>query len=207
MTLNEQFKKNGFVVLENVLLGETLEILSIDFKMMRDTTKYLSGLSDDEFKIEYSDTQVPKSFNHYSAYCFESLLVYLKPKMEEIIGKELYATYCYARIMQAGASMAKHRDRPSCQYSATLCIQDDKTHPYPIYIENYEGEVSCVTLEPGSMLVYHGTQLNHWRQEFFGSEHIQTFLHYVDANGPYKNYKYDKRPILGLSSDYKGVNT
>ena len=46
MTLNEQFKKNGFVVLENVLLGETLEILSIDFKMMRDTTKYLSGLSD-----------------------------------------------------------------------------------------------------------------------------------------------------------------
>lgn len=46
MTLNEQFKKNGFVVLENVLLGETLEISPIDFKMMRDTTKYLSGLSD-----------------------------------------------------------------------------------------------------------------------------------------------------------------
>ena len=54
MTLNEQFKKNGFVVLENVLLGETLEISPIDFKMMRDTTKYLSGLSDDEFKVEYT---------------------------------------------------------------------------------------------------------------------------------------------------------
>lgn len=47
------FKKNGFVVLENVLLGETLEISPIDFKMMRDTTKYLSGLSDDA-KIEYT---------------------------------------------------------------------------------------------------------------------------------------------------------
>jgi len=35
MTLNEQFKKNGFVVLQNVLLRETLEILSIDFKMMQ----------------------------------------------------------------------------------------------------------------------------------------------------------------------------
>ena len=80
----------------------------------------------------------------------------------------------------------------------TLCIQDDKKNPYPIFIENYEGVASSIVLEPGDMIVYHGTQLNHWREEWFGNEHIQTFFHYVDANGPYKDYKYDKRPMLGL---------
>ena len=51
------------------------------------------------------------------------------------------------------------------------------------------------------MIVYNGTELNHWREEFQGKEHTQAFLHYVDANGEYKDFKYDKRPMLGLPSD------
>ena len=100
--------------------------------------------------------------------------------------------------MGSGASMAKHKDRPACQFSATICIQDDIENPYPLCIENYSGHVSSIVLNPGSMIVYHGTQLNHWREEWYGTDHIQTFLHYVDENGPYKDYKYDKRPMLGL---------
>jgi hypothetical protein len=49
------------------------------------------------------------------------------------------------------------------------------------------------------MLVYNGTELNHWREEYQGSEQMQCFLHFVDANGPYADYKYDNRPMVGLS--------
>jgi PKHD-type hydroxylase len=31
----------------------------------------------------------------------------------------------------------------------------------------------------------------HWRKPFKGNEYIQVFLHYVDADGPYKDHVYD----------------
>lgn len=96
--------------------------------------------------------------------------------------------------------MPRHRDRPSCQYSVTICIQKDKTS-WPIYIENYQGKEHCIDLEPGDMLIYHGDQLTHWREEYKEQKHIQAFLHYVDAHGQYKDYLYDKRPLLGVSPD------
>ena len=37
--------------------------------------------------------------------------------------------------------------------------------------------------------------MNHWREPF---TYLQSFLHYVNANGPYKDFLYDKRPYLGM---------
>jgi hypothetical protein len=130
-------------------------------------------------------------------------MVEMQPAMEVVIGKKLHPCYTYARIMYAGADMKVHKDRPSCQFSTTACIDYDVKDPYPIYIKNYAGKTSAVTLAPGDMLVYHGTDLEHWREEYTGREHIQAFLHYVDARGKYKDYKYDHRPMLGLSADTK----
>jgi len=130
-------------------------------------------------------------------------MVEMQPAMEIVIGKKLHPCYTYARIMYAGADMKVHKDRPSCQFSTTACIDYDVKDPYPIYIKNYAGKTSAVTLAPGDMLVYHGTDLEHWREEYTGREHIQAFLHYVDARGKYKDYKFDHRPMLGLSADTK----
>lgn len=126
-------------------------------------------------------------------------MLVLQKTVEETIGKSLYPCYTYARIMGNGAKMAKHKDRPSCQYSVTICIEEDDKIQYPIFMENYNGVASEVVLHAGDMLVYHGTELNHWRKKFKGTQHIQEFLHYVDANGSYKDHKYDKRILLGTS--------
>ena len=37
----------------------------------------------------------------------------------------------------------------------------------------------------------------HWREPYHGSEHRQVFLNYVDVDGEYTNWKYDKRECLG----------
>lgn len=198
MTNNELFEKNGFVVLRKVLNSQTTELLATEFKLIKNAEQILSGLNEQDFLKHKSDTQVPNSYSKYGAFCFESLSLILKPILENVIGKELYPTYSYARIMGTGAIMERHKDRPSCQFSTTICLQEDTKIPYPLFIENYDKEVSSIILHAGDMIIYHGTQLDHWRQEFFGTEHIQTFLHYVDVNGPYKNYKYDKRLMLGL---------
>ena len=45
-----------------------------------------------------------------------------------------------------------------------------------------------VILNKGDAIIYNGCKLEHWREPFDGDYHIQTFLHYVDKKGEYKNF-------------------
>lgn len=200
--MSYKFEKNGFVIVKGAVQEQTLKLLQCNFRMIRDCDLYNYDCSLKESK-KLGDGQVKNSFGWYSAYCFESLMLVLQATVENAVSKSLFPSYTYARIMYSGADMKKHKDRPSCQYSTTICIDEDIEYPYPIFIENYEGKVSEVVLSPGDMLVYNGTELNHWRESYKGKEHIQAFLHYVDANGEYKDFKFDKRTMLGLSLDTK----
>ena len=59
---------------------------------------------------------------------------------------------------------------------------------------------NSVALNPGDMVAYRGCELDHHRDKFEYPEdawHVQGFFHYVDANGPYASFKYDKRNIIG----------
>ena len=55
-----------------------------------------------------------------------------------------------------------------------------------------------ILLNPGDIAIYKGCDVEHWREPYEGHQQIQLFLHYVDANGIYKDYKFDKRPMLGI---------
>jgi len=65
----------------------------------------------------------------------------------------------------------------------------------------------AVSLKPGDMLFYKGSELEHWRKPFKGNSCCQVFLHYNNVNGNFKNkYKYDGRPMLGLPAYIKIKN-
>ena len=51
---------------------------------------------------------------------------------------------------------------------------------------------------PGDAVIYLGRQIKHGRKKFTGDYYAQCFLHYVDKNGPYKDFLLDKRHILGF---------
>ena len=56
-------------------------------------------------------------------------------------------------------------------------------------------------LNPGDAVVYKGCEVTHWRRKLpKGHINVQFMLHYVDKNGPYAEYKFDKREALGLDS-------
>lgn len=200
--LHKDFVTNGYAVARGIIEPQTCRVLAEQFRMHRRCSYFYRNAPLEHVRA-FEDGQVPYSFPHYGFYAFEALMVEMQPAMEIVIGKKLHPCYTYARIMYAGADMKVHTDRPSCQFSTTACIDYDVKDPYPIYIKNYAGKTSAVTLAPGDMLVYHGTDLEHWREEYTGREHIQAFLHYVDARGKYKDYKFDHRPMLGLSADTK----
>jgi hypothetical protein len=193
----EHFKKHGFVVLKNKLQSQTIKLLKDQFKMMEQSTYQLNGI-DLTNKHRFSDQLVNSSFSFYNAHCFEVLMMLLKEDVEKIVDKQLYPTYSYARIMYPGASMPKHTDRESCEYSVSICVSEDIENPYPLWIEDYSGQAYDVHLSAGNMVVYKGRELQHWRDDYKGKEHIQAFMHYVDVDGPYADWKFDKRAQLGL---------
>ena len=195
------FKENGFEVVRNVIEPQLLEHLKTEFEMIRYVSFFIS-----EKKNQYSfgDDQSPNSFSIYSAICFESLSIILNNKMNEVTDLKLFPTYTYARIYYDGATLKPHTDRPSCEYSTTICI--DSTDLWNFYIKGKDDETKILKLNPGDMCVYSGCELEHWREPYKGTQQIQCFLHYVNSNGPYKDYKFDKRPMMGIESTLEKLN-
>jgi hypothetical protein len=136
------------------------------------------------------DKLVPKSFSAYALPETEELLMLLTDTIGTMIGKELYPTYSYCRIYYTGATMPAHTDRSACEISMSLCISGE---PWPLWFKDY----GPVTLEPGNAVLYPGPLVEHWREEYKGAGCTQVFLHWVDANGPFADWKYDRRPSIG----------
>jgi hypothetical protein len=144
---------------------------------------------------------VEGSHGRYADPLMESLLMQLRPLVEDVTGLTLWPTSSFYRLYEPGQELLKHVDRPSCEISLTMNLgfgynTDDKDYRWNIWMDGKEFETN-----PGDMVVYRGCEVEHWREKFDapeGSWHAQAFLHYVDANGPYSFCKYDARPQLGF---------
>lgn len=138
------------------------------------------------------------------------LLTRLQKEIEKIINIKLIPTYNYSRKYFRNSVLYAHRDRPSCEISATICIDQDTDNkkPWPIWLKNdknyanqtYAGayEISqkldedirkqsgCkkISMEPGDVLIYQGINVLHWRDQLEGNFSKNVFIHYVNKNGP-----------------------
>jgi len=199
-----KFETHGFVFLESILEKKYCDILTEELRKavsQGQTTK---------------DPQCPLSEAIYGLPAFDRLLEELTPLFEAASGKKLFPSYTYARLYLPGEELKFHSDRPSCEISATLTLNFDGD-VWPIYIgefcdENdpqgkkfkdkeketsYTKNIAKVEMQPGDALFYKGVEKPHWREPYTqGKWQAQVFLHYVDANGEFADFKYDKRPCL-----------
>lgn len=139
------------------------------------------------------DSQVPISKSFYTVPYLEVLLPIIKPKLENVWNKTLIPTYVYSRILYPGAILEPHTDRPSCEYSVTVTLGHNYTEDfqYPIYMEGTPIEIPV-----GCGATYKGCEVEHWREPLTGTPNnfwIQAFFHYVDVNGPYAEWAWDKK--------------
>jgi len=130
---------------------------------------------------------------YYGDPIMESLLVNKINLMEKETGLKLSPTYAFWRMYTMFADLKKHKDRGPCEISVTVMIGSDGTK-WPIFMEGNE-----IELKPGDAVIYSGCELEHWREEFKGDWHSQVFLHYVDADGPYKDCVMDGRSLFGTT--------
>ena len=170
---------------ENVISTELCNFLSTQYEMMRDNLV--------NYAHAFQDPMGPGNFSWYAPLQFETLLEYLRPTIEKCTELNLHPTYSYARIYTNGAEMKKHTDRRSSEIAVTCCLKRDID--WPIYFE-IDGEEYPINMNVGDICIYRGMEVPHWRNTYSGNNQVQAFLMYVDADGPYKYFKYDTRPRL-----------
>ena len=129
----------------------------------------------------------------------EALLELLLPRVEAESGMRLLPTYSYLRIYKRGDVLRRHTDRPACETSVSLNLGCEAPRPWPIWLEGRAG-AQAFDLMPGDALLYRGIDLPHWREAFDGDRMAQVFLHYVDRDGPHRDWAYDKRARLAVSA-------
>ena len=182
--MTNDFDKYGYVHIKDFLHEQNC----------RDLTNILHQLVN-EGKTN-SDSQCPLSQSIYGNETFDKLLIDLLPHFEKHCGKSLIPTYSYARLYKPGEELKKHTDRPACEISATVTLGFDG-NVWSIYMAGNK-----VDMQVGDAVLYRGMDIEHWREPYTeGQWQAQVFLHYVDANGPYKNEQFDKRSTLGLPKD------
>jgi predicted 2-oxoglutarate/Fe(II)-dependent dioxygenase YbiX len=149
------------------------------------------------------DGQCPLSEAIHGAMAFDKLLVDLLPHFEAASGRKLYPTYSYARLYAPGDELVNHTDRESCEISATITLGFDGD-VWPIYMGDGidKSNASEILMDVGDAVLYQGMAKHHWREKYTeGQWQAQVFLHYVDANGKYADWKFDKRPGLNLPKE------
>ncbi len=89
----------------------------------------------------------------------------LQPAHEEWSGRTLSESACYGiRVYQRGCYLFNHVDRTETHVvSSTICVDHRLDKPWPLHIEDLEGEPHQVDMEPGDFLFYEGALLRHGR--------------------------------------------
>jgi hypothetical protein len=175
-----EFETEGYVILRSVVDRATAKFLNDYVVHWAASGKGVS------------DRQVPAASSAYGAPLMEKLLVKLVPAVEAASGRNVYPTYSYFRVYTKGDALAKHKDRPACEISLSLCLGYRAPAPWPLFVEGSSG-VCAAELNVGDAVLYKGMKCLHWREPFEGEVAAQVFLHYVDQNGPHAEWKFDKR--------------
>lgn len=184
------FKENGYYIIRNFLDKDFVEFINQYF-----FTRIKAGQS------FLGDEQAPNSYAFYGDPLMDTILGESVEKLSEIAGYSLLPTYTYTRLYGKGDELLFHRDRDSCQLSATLSLGIPSGEQInPIYFSRNEDRSGAIEikLSPGDLCLYYGCDLYHWRPPFTQKWYLQSFLHYVDADGEYKDNIYDGRFYLGM---------
>ena len=203
------FKNNSYVVVKNVIDKNLTDLLYLYVKNSAFRCNFMeNNYGENNYnKAVYGSFDDKQSLGDYSKYgdmLFDTLADGLKNNIESILDLKLLTTYSYHRLYTTNSELEIHKDRESCEISATLCLGfnvenvNEKEYVWPFFVQDKDANKVSVNLNPGDLILYRGDKLFHWREPFLGKNHAQVFLHYNVDTEENKIRQYDERPFLGL---------
>jgi hypothetical protein len=143
----------------------------------------------DVFEISNVDDKAIQALYHEETEFNLQMSKLLQPMHEAWSGMKLTESACYGfRVYQRGTYLHKHVDVTATHIiSSTICVDHHLASPWPLYIEDIEGNGHLVNLEPGEFVFYEGAKLIHGRPyPLEGDYYAGMFVHYRPL-GPVEN--------------------
>jgi hypothetical protein len=214
------FKNNGYLKLEKVIDNDMclffyeytkLEAQRLNYLELNNANRELSDAEKGVFG-KFDDPQAIGDFSKYGDLTFDTLMILLQEKIEKNVGLKLHSNYSYHRLYTRDTELKRHKDRPSCEISTTLCLGLDRSNisydespewNWPMYVKGKNNNEIPIGMNPGDMIIYRGCDIEHWREPLKALNNAQVFLHYNEVGGQF-NIQKDGRPTFGLSKNYDG---
>ena len=197
-----QLMKNRYVVLRDFLPKHLIKFAMDTWRVDEERDGHYTNqeLHDITYKNPLSSRGTSKG-----GYCTPwgvALHGFIHNKLKDYIDMDLRETYSFTRKYERGAYLGTHVDRPSCEISATLCLdyKTDDNKPWKIWVRNDRNYAKCpseqikedsqdfnhrerpqnnckaISLEPGDILSRQsGAVLNPNMELLFGGVQLRTF--------------------------------
>ena len=216
--LTREFQTQGYVVLRNFIPKVIVDMTMDTWKTIEHNEEWNDTIFERENDIIHDS---PKESLRKSQGCHTfppavALHRWLRDNLANVFDMDLVETYSYSRKYDRGAYLKAHSDRPSCEISATICLNyksDDNT-PWKIWVQNDKNYVSLargsgqdaffdecqnipqhertgipITLEVGDVLLYQGPNAPHWRDTFLGDYSYHMFCHFINNTGRINDFE------------------
>ncbi len=233
--ITREFQTQGYVILRNFIPKEIINMAMDTWK----TIEHKQEWNDTFFEIEDDIIHdSPKESLRKSQGCHTfppavALHRWMRDNLSNVLDMNLVETYAYTRKYERGAYLKAHSDRPSCEVSATICLNyksDDNT-PWKIWVQkdknyvrlargdgqdrffeecqnipHHERKGVPITLEVGDVLLYQGPNAVHWRDTFLGDYSYHMFLHFVNHDGSLNHFDKFNKKYYGFENEGSANN-
>ena len=192
--MREVFDRNGYLYVPNAVDFKSLYCSPPVNKEGQRITGMERHFRRQKPEFKSIEPQVNGSLARYNHPCYKAIHHSLMKQIEGILNIDLLPTYYFDRFYYEGQELTRHKDRPSCEISATVQISTNRDEAWPIWFQRPDHTENSVSMKNGDMVIYKGCEREHWREPLTGenSYHHQIFFHYVNAQGPYVHYAYDR---------------
>ena len=223
------FMKDRYVVFRNFIPKDTIDLIMDMWRSVEQHPNPGDLMKHEQKDITYKnpESSIGKSKGGYCTPWGNALHNWVHKKLDDHFDMDLGMTYSYSRRYERGAYLGSHVDRPSCEVSATLCLDyvtDDQT-PWPIWVRNDKNYLiadaekiknesqdmtqrervknGCkkILLEPGDLLMYQGPNIPHWRDYLLGEYSYHIFLHWYNRQSGMQrlnNFFHTRHENMGL---------
>lgn len=180
--MNQQLQANNYIHVPNFITAEEADNLA-QWMFKQEQLGFLKKDPRSNFNLFGIAVE--------NALPFVKFLVKKTPEVSRLCDKDVLPTYVYSIIYKNNSELIRHVDRDACEISLTVNLKKDAD--WPICVKKPDGTEVCFELNPGDALVYKGCEVEHWRpNKFAGQNFVQTFMHYVLADGERAYTFFDK---------------
>ena len=174
---HDQFEREGFTVLENLLPAEHVVELGRYFHAL--AAEGFLSCSADRGSLRYI------SHNHPVANFWHDQL---NERVSQLAGRRTKPSYTFASLYVAGGDLFWHTDRPPCEYTITLLLDyapldAEGRSPWALKVKGRDGIIHSLHQRVGEALIFRGRELTHGREVLpDGHRSASLLFHFVNED-------------------------